>query len=962
MKQITVSILAFLFIICMATPFLADDQQFFSYYVTPDVWIILDTSGSMEWDMQGCATYGDGDAVSDYSGRDTDGDGLPNDSRMYLAKQALYELVSDPEIDIRWGLATFYQAQYSAASDAHYRVPNSGFSYPHWTECNPYWSSYYRPQIWWHTATKTYAYEAFSMHVEMAEGAPSHIAEILRYVDCNSADAGKKELRAQGGTPIPGALRGVRYEYQSKIPSDNAKWCRGYYVLLLTDGEPTYGIGSGGTWIGGGNYVDPLYQKQCKQEAESLMNTYIAPHGGDPDTVLPIKTYVVGVGLEGSETLDSMAYYGGTEHYYPATNPEELQEILRAIVSDIINQSTSYSGGEVTSIEEEFINTNYEARMYLCSFKPSWASLWEGHLKAVKLTEGTFHIDSIPDSLVYWDAGEILDSKDAYSRNIYTEMGYSMTPFDFSIDPSYLDVATTGARDSIVKMVYAGSQTDSTGHLGDIFHSTPLRIHGPRYFYEDDDFYLFRDSMNTNRDAAIYAGANDGMLHCFDDSTGEELWAFIPNDQLPNLKNLLIEHTFYEDANSMAADVWFPTSVSDSFKNADEWKTILTIGQNRGGRNYCALEVTDPYNPHFAYRFDTTLADLGQTFSDAVTYKVHKDSFDAKDERFLTFIGGGYWPDTLYDPFDPTTAAPHGNGFYALDVYNMTGNASPILRKDYWKIPPSTQYADSMFWPFPSQASVVDTNLDTYADILYIGDWGGQLWKLNVNGQDSSAIIIDDWEADIMFKSPRPEMLSKEWLWQPIFYPATTAWDGIRWWVYFGTGDRARAEKEGTRNRFYAVIDSNYTTPVTEADLKRISVDGPLTEAEIQNGNYLGWYINFEDFDNTDTIGKREGEKVVSHAIVLMDTVIFTTFQPYDNNDPCASASGVARFYKIHYKTGDFTNNGEIIGSGLPQAARYSFNISGEGYQIISLPGQVIVKEAQSLGIRRKLLWWHESK
>ena len=43
-------------------------------------------------------------------------------------------------------------------------------------------------------------------------------------------------------------------------------------------------------------------------------------------------------------------------------------------------------------------------------------------------------------------------------------------------------------------------------------------------------------SIIRSRDV-IYVGANDGMLHAFDDATGNELWGFIPPDLLSNLKN-----------------------------------------------------------------------------------------------------------------------------------------------------------------------------------------------------------------------------------------------------------------------------------------------------------------------------------------------------------------------------------------------------------------------------------------
>ncbi len=969
MKHIVIVVFSVLFLLFTISSFFADDTQFFSYYVTPDVWIIFDTSGSMSWDMQGCHTWGDGS--EDYEGRDTDGDGLPNDARLYMVKNAIHGLVNDPEIDIRWGLASFYQSEYNGESDDWYRIPDAGFLYPVWSECYSSPSSYSRPNMWWHSATRPDAYEAFFMRVEMSEGAPAHLNAISEWVDNVTSSAPKKEFHAQGGTPLAGALRGVRYEYMSKIPSDNAKWCRGYYVILLTDGEPTYGIDTTDnvSWSGYNGSSPQWMKDQCYQEAESLMHTYIPPHGGDPDTVLPIKTYVIGIGMVGSGTLDSIAIAGGTEHYYPATNPEELQEVLRAIVSDIISQATSYAGAEVTSIQEEFITSTYEARMYLCTFIPSYKSIWEGHCKAVKLVTGTFNIDSIPDSLIYWDAGEILDTTHAASRMIYTEKNQTLLSFDTgNISAADLDVATIGARDSIINTVYAGRPSDTTGYLGDIFHSSPLRIRGPNYFYEDDDFYDYREYQNNNRDPMIYAGGNDGMLHCFNDSTGEEEWAFIPNDQLIYLKYLLIEHDYYQDGTIMAADIWFPNPAgTDSFKNEDEWTTVLIAGQRQGGSSYTALDVTDPYNMNFLFNFVDTMGNLGETWSNPVMFKIHKNSFSPTDERFFCFLGGGYWPDTLYDKFDPWSALPYGNSFFALDIVNMVAhNTSPTLGIDYWEIPAATQYVDSMVWPFPSQPAVIDTNLDTYADILLMGDYAGQLWKVNINGTDSADVIVDDWEAEILFNAPRPSNVGQEHLWQPIFFPPTAVTDGRRWWFYFGTGDRARAEKEGTVNRFYAIIDSTYTTPLTEADLKNVSDPsggGPLTEAEILAGTYKGWYYIFTDFNFTDSIGKRDGEKATSFATVLMDTLIFTTFQPYNQNDPCISVSGIARLYKIYYKSGDWTGTipSTIVGSGLPQAPRYTFDISGDGLQVINLPGQVIVQPTPGLGIRRKILWWHET-
>ena len=973
MKHSVIWAFAILLIFLSVPQFFADDTQFFSYYVTPDVWIILDTSGSMEWDMNGCYTWGDGDAVADKRGRDTDGDGIANDSRMYIVKQALYQMVNDPDIRLNWGLASFYQSEYNGSSDSHYRASSS---YPAWWYCHYSPSNYYYPNIWWHSATRTYAYQAFLPHVQMAEGLPGspHINEILRWVDCNSSSSAKKELRAQGGTPIAGALRGARYRYIEDIPSDNARWCRHYYVLLLTDGEPTYGIdqatysqGKNAKWSSYNGSSPQWMKDQCKWEADSLMHSYIPPHGGDTAQVVQIKTYVIGVGNNvGASTLDSIAKRGGTHHYYPATDPSQLQAALEQIASEIMSEATSYSGAEVTSLQEEFITQSYEAKMYLCSFIPSGYPIWDGRLKAIKLAEGVYHIDSIPDSLVYWDAGEKLLATPAVNRNIYTEKNYIKIPFDIAnITPSDLGVTTTGARDTIVNTIRSGSPTGTRGYLSDIFHSSPLRIHGPNYFYEDDDFHKYRLHQDSTRASMIYAGANDGMLHCFNDSTGDEEWAFIPNSQLPHLKTLLTEHRYFEDANAMAADIWVPNPVgTDSFKDEDEWRTVLIIGQRQGGRSYSALDITypsDPSTPYFLFNFDTTMANLGETWSDAVMFKVHKNTLKKKDERFFGFVGGGYWSDSLYDIYNPGNSVP-GNGIYALDILNMSLHHIPTLGVDYWKIPAAPGYEDSMVYPFPAQPAFLDTNLDTYADILYIGDVGGQLWKVVLNG-DSSDVIVNNWRAKPLFIAPKPTQSSKDYLWQPIFFPATYAWDGRRWWLFFGTGDRANITKDNSVNRYYGIIDGDYTNPLKEDTLKRISSLGPLTEAEIQSHQYLGWYIVFTDFDNTDSMGVRDGEKVTSYGTVLMDTLIFTTFQPHDINDPCVSASGIARLYKMYYKTGSYNGNrpSTIVGTGVPQSPRYSFNISGSGLEIINLPGEVTVQQTPNIGIRRKLLWWHET-
>ena len=106
--------------------------------------------------------------------------------------------------------------------------------------------------------------------------------------------------------------------------------------------------------------------------------------------------------------------------------------------------------------------------------------------------------------------------------------------------------ATTAERNLLIDYVYGFDSYDrnSNGNttekrswvLGDIIHSVPLIVN--------------YDQAGTN--ALILVGANDGMLHAFDDATGAELWAFVPPDVLGNLNKLRpgqsAEHPFFVDS------------------------------------------------------------------------------------------------------------------------------------------------------------------------------------------------------------------------------------------------------------------------------------------------------------------------------------------------------------------------------------------------------------------------------
>ncbi|MDD5529145.1 MAG: PilC/PilY family type IV pilus protein [bacterium] len=770
----------FVIFLCLAAKaFSADDL--FSITVEPDVLLIFDTSGSMTYDMNGNCTWGDG---SDYfPGRDTNGDGFSNDSRMYILKNAVYNVVYKHR-NIRFGLLTY--GQYKSINELSRGASDGGG----WYRTSPYTASKTQ-KIPWHgvdgsgndywpksypEATKTILRAPMGL-----AGDAAHIGQIHQWLD-NAQQV--EEIRADGGTPIGGSFYWARQYYtQALIPKDPAKRCRGYYVLLCSDGEET--------GYPGNNPYSPY------TEATRLRGIQIMGVNYD------VKTFACGVavaGGNGAKCLDSIAKLGGTEHYYPATSPEMLDSVLNTIFSLMEERATSFSGPEVPSVRTEYYNN-----IYIASFMPSGAApFWDGYIKAFRLNpDGTLpqddsgHVLSSP----LWEAGEALKNMTSSERNIYTQKSNNRIAFT----PSYVDSNDLGvAGDSVEDLInYVRGDNGYDWKLGDIFHSWPVCVGPPSPWYTDEGYEGFK-AVNKHRRKIVIDGANDGMLHAFDagtyvaqgdtftPGTGRELWAFIPKNQLSKLKNLRIVHNYYVDGNPIVFDTWIPSSMGDTTKDSTEWKTELICGERSGGSYYFGLDVTNTENPSFLWEIggDTMFA---QTWSNPAIGRVRVGT----GEKTIAVIGGGFNKES----------GTLGRAVYVIDAKDGT-----VLKKF------TNTY---MTYCIPSDPVLVDTSNDGFSDYIYIGDIAGQLWKFDIR-----SLLPASWSGSRIFVSQRE---------QPFYYPPSCAYDADgNLWLFFGGGDRDSLRKVNTFNRFYGIRDNRQTTPYTDGDLVNITGSG--------TPNSNGWY------------------------------------------------------------------------------------------------------------------------
>ncbi len=400
----------------------------------------------------------------------------------------------------------------------------------------------------------------------------------------------------------------------------------------------------------------------------------------------------------------------------------------------------------------------------------------------------------------------------------------------------------------------------------------------------------------------IYVGANDGMVHAFDDKTGEELWGFIPDELLGRLKELPQGNDlkYFVDGSPKA---YITTS-----------RKIIVFGLRRGGKHYYALDVTNPDSPKFLWKIGpetTGFSEMGQTWSDPQFGKIK----DGKGGKTVCIIGGGY--DENQDRKTPASEDKKGRAVYVVDL--LSGNQ--IWRWDYRRDP-------GMKHSIPSNVARVDVNGDGYIDRLYVGDMGGKLWRFDLKGSDPNS-----WSGRVVFNSNLGYTGSVK---QKIFHAPDVTLEKGHQIVYFGTGDREHPNEKTGIDKFYAFMDKGNGSALSEDHLADVTKDF----ATVQNlANKEGWFMSLED----------KGEKVLAPPVVAFGVVYFTTFTPSLDGD------GIARIYALNYRVGnpilnlnpendkggpkiDLSDRSKLIGTGIPSGTVISA-LGGRPIAYTGFPG-----------------------
>lgn len=411
--------------------------------------------------------------------------------------------------------------------------------------------------------------------------------------------------------------------------------------------------------------------------------------------------------------------------------------------------------------------------------------------------------------------------------------------------------------------------------LGDITQSRPAYLKQPTSDYVDPGFDTYK-AASAGRQATVFVGANDGMLHAFDAVTGVELWAFIPTPVIKNLPKLAdrdyaIKHTNYVNGNPSLADI----CISGCDTASAIWKTILIGGLNGGGRGYYAIDVTTPTNPVLLWEFTAAQdSSVGYSFGEPIVTKL---SSGVNAGKWVVLLTSGYNNGTL-DSDGVTSNNPTGNGqgyLYVLNAYNGS-----LLKK----IGTGAGSVSSPSGLAKIITFVENTFTNNFSKYVYGGDLEGSLWRFDLD--DGSALKI----ATLRDGGGVPQAITTT--------PELSKINNKRV-VFVGTGKYLeQTDLTSTQvQTVYAIKDDNISSEVINLRsglvAQTLSSTGDFRTASsntVDFGTGFGWMVDFP-----------AGERVNVDPILINGVLLMPTTVP--NSTSCLGG-GYGWFNYFNYKTG----------------------------------------------------------
>ena len=392
------------------------------------------------------------------------------------------------------------------------------------------------------------------------------------------------------------------------------------------------------------------------------------------------------------------------------------------------------------------------------------------------------------------------------------------------------------------------------GPLGDISNSRAVFVGAPTAPYldrNDPGYSTFRNAY-ASRAGRVYVGANDGMMHAFDDATGDETWAYVPlalyrpdstglgalsyqDGALPPF-----QHHYYVDSTPRITDVDFGSGA---------WRSLLVSGLGKGGRAYFAVDVTNPSDLKTEAELVNNIVwefshpEMGYSYGQPIISKTH-----GLNGKWVVILPAGYnndsgdgklfFVDAATGKLLKTMSTGAGDGESPSGLGHIAGY--------------TTDYRNQM------------------TEQVYGGDLLGNFWRFDISNPDESAWTVE--------KLARLTDIGGAG--QPVTVAPRIAIDsqnGVDRWVFVGTGRLYHASDiANTQTQsLYAIRDGTAAAPrpiskvLDRSDLREvIDADGLGTKPD------YGWYDDLP-----------AGQRIILPLQAALSVVAYVATSP--KGDPC---------------------------------------------------------------------------
>ena len=678
--------------------------------------------------------------------------------------------------------------------------------------------------------------------------------EAYRYV------AGQTTLYArERGSATP--AKDTAAESPSGTYATPAADCQYIYIILMTDGEPTYDTDANSrieTLTGRtcGSYRNGFgnNEKNCLPEiAEYMYNNDL---DGDA-TNGQQKAITYTIGFTTNQTLLNTTAQRGGGLYYTTDTAEGLASAFQGAITAILASNSTFTSPSVAV--KTFTRTESRNEVFFAMFTPQTGTDWPGNIKklAISVSAGAASLtDANGRQAIDVSTGQILTSAQTYwsvtadgpdvgsggvggrlaarvpdTRVIRTNTGNGGALQDFTAASftatamgvaaladvhALFNVPSAGALDDLI--AWGRGYTDATKVdtrdwiLGDMLHSRPLVLN-----------YGARGSFTSaSPDIRMVVGTNAGFLHMFRNDTGAESWAFFPKelaavldgrrDNVAGARNIYaIDSPPIAYSVDLNEDGTIDSTVGD--------KLYVFFGLRRGGKAYYALDVSNPDAPAFLWKIDKSSAgmgEMGQSWSVPVVTYVPGYATNGVPKPVLVFGGG-------YDVTKDDTATVAGNDTEGRGIFIVDALTGALV----WSVTPAANSATNLQstgtsglrFSIPASVTVLDSDGDELSDRIYAADTGGNVWRVDLPGSSRPTSSQNTWRitriASLNTSSTDSHAGDRRFF-NAVDVVRTRDTYGTFDALLIGSGDRENPNARNNRDRLYMLRDRQ-TSPYTTA-------------------------------------------------------------------------------------------------------------------------------------------------